>query len=159
MLQISILFIIYTQKRIFIYEPRHDKTNKMSVHPVFFMRTSKTLIRLGGCPGWSESSLDVHSLWWFYHVVAHIKYKHGITVCNKNRLSWPGQAEPRSGWLPGQDGNRMSWPASVLTGSFWTVILVVGRLVCNSNFIMDCTASWITCGQSWHQNIASRQYQ
>ena len=25
--------------------------------PDFFMRTAKTLIRLGGCPGWSESSL------------------------------------------------------------------------------------------------------
>ena len=25
----------------------------------FFMRTAKTLIRLGGCPGWSESSLGV----------------------------------------------------------------------------------------------------
>ena len=24
----------------------------------FFMRTAKTLIRLGGCPGWSESSLS-----------------------------------------------------------------------------------------------------
>ena len=41
MLQISILYIIYTQKRIFIYEPRHDKTNKMSVHP------AKTQISLG----------------------------------------------------------------------------------------------------------------
>ena len=28
---------------------------------VFFMRTAKTLIRLGGCPGWSESSLGAHS--------------------------------------------------------------------------------------------------
>ena len=27
----------------------------------FFMRTSKTLIRLDGCPGWSESSLDAHA--------------------------------------------------------------------------------------------------
>ena len=26
------------------------------------MRTAKTLIRLGGCPGWSESSLGAHSL-------------------------------------------------------------------------------------------------
>ena len=26
----------------------------------FFMRTAKTLIRLGGCPGWSESSLGAH---------------------------------------------------------------------------------------------------
>ena len=66
-----------------IIEPPRDKTNKMTVcpaktqislgiHPVwsvfavclitqaFFMRTAKTLIRLGGCPGWSESSLGTH---------------------------------------------------------------------------------------------------
>ena len=28
----------------------------------FFMRTGKTLIRLGGCPGWSESSLGAHAI-------------------------------------------------------------------------------------------------
>ena len=53
------------------YEPSHDKTNKMTVRPAktqislgtqaFFMRTVKTLIRLGGCPGWSESSLGAHA--------------------------------------------------------------------------------------------------
>ena len=32
----------------------------------------KTLIRLGGCPGWSESLLDAQSLCWFCHVAAHI---------------------------------------------------------------------------------------
>ena len=31
-------------------------------------RTAKTLIRLGGCPGWSESSLGAHSFCWFCHV-------------------------------------------------------------------------------------------
>ena len=35
------------------------------------MRTAKTLIRLGGCPGWSESSLGTQSLYWFCHVAAH----------------------------------------------------------------------------------------
>ena len=35
----------------FIYEPHHDKTNKMSVHP------AKTQISLGIRPVWSESSL------------------------------------------------------------------------------------------------------
>ena len=34
-----------------IFEPRHDKTNKMSVCP------AKTQISLGICPVWSESSL------------------------------------------------------------------------------------------------------
>ena len=38
------------------------------------MRTAKTLIRLGGCPGWSESLLGTHSFCWFCHVVAHIQF-------------------------------------------------------------------------------------
>ena len=62
------------------FEPPHDKTNKMTVCPAStqsdqslycaliwklrtqgsFMRTAKTLIRLGGCRGWSESSLGAH---------------------------------------------------------------------------------------------------
>ena len=36
------------------------------------MRTAKTLIRLGGCPGWSGSSLGAHSFCWFCHVAAHL---------------------------------------------------------------------------------------
>ena len=31
----------------------------------FFMRTVKTLMRLGRCPDWSESSLGAHSFCWF----------------------------------------------------------------------------------------------
>ena len=38
----------------------------------FFMRTAKTLIRLGGCPGWFKCSLGAHSLCWFCYVAAHI---------------------------------------------------------------------------------------
>ena len=38
------------------------------------MRTANTLIRLlGGCPGWSESSLGAHSFCWFCHVAAHLR--------------------------------------------------------------------------------------
>ena len=36
------------------------------------MWTAKTLIRLGGCPGWSESSLGVQPFCWFCHVAAQI---------------------------------------------------------------------------------------
>ena len=38
--------------------------NRFSValDPNFFMRTVKTLIRLGGCPGWSESSLGAQDI-------------------------------------------------------------------------------------------------
>ena len=52
------------------YEPRHDKTNKVSVRP------AKTLIRLGirlrGCPGLSESSLGEQSFCWFCHEAAQL---------------------------------------------------------------------------------------
>ena len=34
-------------------------------------RTAKTLIRLGGSPGWSESSLGAQSFCWFCHQAAH----------------------------------------------------------------------------------------
>ena len=39
------------------------------------MRTAKTLIRLGGCPGWSESSLGTQSFCWFCHEAAHFRHK------------------------------------------------------------------------------------
>ena len=32
----------------------------------------RLIIRLGGCPGWSEPSLGTHSCCWFCHVSAHI---------------------------------------------------------------------------------------
>ena len=36
-------------------------------------RTAKTLVRLGGYPGWSEPSLGAHSFCWFCHEAAHVK--------------------------------------------------------------------------------------
>ena len=35
--------------------------------------TLKILIRLGGCPGYSESSLGAQSFCWFCHVAAHLR--------------------------------------------------------------------------------------
>ena len=42
------------------------------------MRTAKTLIRLDGCPGWSESSLGAHSFCWFCHVAVHLVSMHSF---------------------------------------------------------------------------------
>ena len=70
-------------------ESRHDKTNKMSVRPAktqislgvrmkkpwafsYLLNTQRRLIRLGGCPGWSESSLGTHSFCGFCRVVAQM---------------------------------------------------------------------------------------
>ena len=54
------------------FEPPHDKTNKMACLQCLHEEslglklpiesTLKTLIRLGRCPGWSESSLGAHGI-------------------------------------------------------------------------------------------------
>ena len=44
-------------------------------------RTAKTLIRLGRCPGWSESSLGAQSFCWFCHEAAQ------ITINSQNSVS------------------------------------------------------------------------
>ena len=49
---------------------------------------AKTLIRLGGCPGWSESLLGAHSLCWFCHEAAHMRHitrKSVFVVCDQLR--------------------------------------------------------------------------
>ena len=38
------------------------------------LSAQRRLIRLGGCPGWSESSLGAQSFCWFCHVAAHISF-------------------------------------------------------------------------------------
>ena len=80
-------------------EPPHDKTNRMTCapskdsdqpgHPPSLIRVftvcmkkawdlsyplsaQQRLIRPGGCPGWSESSLGAQSFCWFCHEVAQI---------------------------------------------------------------------------------------
>ena len=51
-----------------LFEPRHDKTNKLSGRPA---KSQISLGILGGCPGWSESSLGARSLCWFCHAAAY----------------------------------------------------------------------------------------
>ena len=51
------------------------------------MRTAKTLIRLGGCPGWSESSLGTHSFCWFCHVTAQVCFWFKIWF-SVSRMFW-----------------------------------------------------------------------
>ena len=49
-------------------------------------RTAKTLIRLGGCPGWSESSLGAQSLCWFCHVAAQVYTVYKLIKRNETTL-------------------------------------------------------------------------
>ena len=48
-------------------------------------RTAKTPIRLGGCLGWSESSLGAYLFCWFCHVTAHFDF--GIEYKPNGRTS------------------------------------------------------------------------
>ena len=59
-------------------------------------RTAKTLIRLGVCPGWSESSLGAHSLCWFCHVTAQLLMSQSTTKPTKS------QDSNQHGHLPSQ---------------------------------------------------------
>ena len=54
---------------------------------------AKTLIRPGGCPGWSEPSLGAHC--WFCHAAVHIQTNKnkaipssGISPLHKNKEQW-----------------------------------------------------------------------
>ena len=97
---------ILPQQGTFIFELRHDKTNEVSVRlaktqislgirPVWSvfavcmkkawvlsypLSAQRRLIRLGGCQGWSESSLAAQSLCWFCHVAAHFIYVQYLAV-------------------------------------------------------------------------------
>ena len=48
------------------------------------MSAQRRLIRLGGCPSWSESSLGAQSFCWFCHEAAHYYHKVLIHVYQKN---------------------------------------------------------------------------
>ena len=54
------------------------------------LSAQRRLIRLGGCPGWSESSLGAQLLCWFCHVAAHLiqSWKKLIIIhsCNRNKF-------------------------------------------------------------------------
>ena len=49
------------------------------------LSAQRRLIRLGGCPGWSESSLSALSFCWFCHVVSHMLRNH----LDINSFAWP----------------------------------------------------------------------
>ena len=75
----------------------------------------RRLIRLGGCPGWSESSLHTQSFCWFCHDVAHLSVPNHETV--KSSSSVASQVflmmffDQRSN--PHFD-NTLSWPWSMV---------------------------------------------
>ena len=50
-------------------------------------RTAKTLFRLGGCQGWSESSLGTQPHCWFCHDVAHFLTLY-FTLDTSNLIKW-----------------------------------------------------------------------
>ena len=72
--------------------------------------TAKTLIRLGRCPGWSESSLGAHSFCWFCHVAFQllflIKGFRKIIICYK-RAGYDMNVMPQTACLVVQDQDSL----------------------------------------------------
>ena len=48
--------------------------------------TAKTVIRLGGCPGWSESSLGAQPLCLFRHEAAHVLKQKNTAPCSHQMI-------------------------------------------------------------------------
>ena len=62
-------------------------------YPLGAQRTAKTLTRLGGCPGWSESSLGAHTFCWFCHIVAHMYETYKQTTREKTSWHFPKRGD------------------------------------------------------------------
>ena len=58
----------------------------------FFMRTAKTLIRLGGCPGWSESTLGAHVSVLVCHEAAQSSWGGSVIILATKRMFLMRQA-------------------------------------------------------------------
>ena len=60
---------------------RHLGVWTSRIHPTFFMQPPKTLIRLGGCPEYPESSLGENSKWFvlsclrYYYIVIFLNFR------------------------------------------------------------------------------------
>ena len=103
-------YLNYRRLNVSSFEPRHDKKSKMNVRPAktqisqgmrqvwsesslsawrnigsiaTHWAQGKTLIRLGGCPGWSESSLGAHLFCWFCHETSYLMLKASFCILHK----------------------------------------------------------------------------
>ena len=152
----------------FTFDPQHDKTNKMICAPSddsdqpghppsmislhcalngklrthgFFMRTAKIMIRLGRCPGWSESSLGAHVI---LLVLLYAGSFHSIKVLNL----W----YPNDPYDPPKFSDRQDWANSVDPGQtapvchsiciFWTPYSMV-KPNCSNFGIITCTTIFV----------------
>ena len=81
------------------------------------MRTAKTLIRLGRCPGWSASSLGTQPHYWFCHEVAHLSPRllDSLGVACNCGTPWTfhlSHLMTRTKWLCGQRRLRSAWASA-----------------------------------------------
>ena len=65
-----------------VFAVRMKKTSVLS----YPLSAQRRLIRLGKCPGWSESSLGVHSLCWFCHVTAYFMCPNSYNFYNGSNV-------------------------------------------------------------------------
>ena len=63
----------------------HEKARVLS----YLLSAQRRLIRLGGCPGWSESSLGAQSFCWFCHEVTQmvVTMKLVFPLCTKHLIT------------------------------------------------------------------------
>ena len=150
-----------------VNEPPYDKTNKMTVCPAKTQisllpieRTAKTLIILGRCPGWSESSRAHSRIVGF--VMRWLKCylsieNNGCTNCLSKSCD-----KPVHGWLwlcwdsvsiPDSVSSRYSVLLLYLDMRFWT------RVFGLYNRIGDCRWSkiWQNCEMFLRRQVSSHQ--
>ena len=127
------------------FEPPRDKTNKMTVRPaktqislgirpvcsesslsawrkLGFLAThwahSETLIRLGGCPGWSESSQGAHAillvLSWGGSYNDHNSHNH--STMSQQQLKWAASWQnQQNDCAPSEDSDQPGHPPSLIS--------------------------------------------
>ena len=101
------------------------------------MRKAKTLIRLGRCPGWSESSLGAQSLCWFCHVVAHFPTNSDRSCQNLSFVNGSGKIDYKKQNKTKQKnifklGRPAAWVLSINFKRPYMHVLTIGAIKINS---------------------------
>ena len=132
----------------------------------FFMRTVRTLIRLDGCPGWSESSLGAHAillvLSWGGSYATSLRFwsKHSKEV--NHGLIWvPSRENLSSGFATRYDSNRPAQPHRLATVlRFWIQQVDLLYYLCSEqqrcwSDCADAQADMRLCCSHWHKQVFS----
>ena len=128
------------------------------------MRTAKTLIRLGGCSGWSESSLGAQSLCWFLSCrgsdnidvpgKGYRRIEKGLEGCV--RVGWGSSIRlVRVGSGSVWKGRQTSWLMADILLSGQTVYHTDQRTDCVWDDVTDCVTSYPELVKVTHKSLWS----